>query len=335
MLIPWADPPAPPSPPEPDPARAPEPPPPDPLREIERLQLGIAQSPHDTDNWIGFAEPTPHSAPPSEVDQPDLDPNAGTPGTPGPIAAAASEPQQQPGPPSPPPAPPPAPPTARTEPQPDPAPPNTADLRGESPEQPGTPGEPEEGPDDPTRPLIIERAELPPRTIDESDAGFIGPPAALAESVPPALQTPPAPPTPDPQSAPIANTQGGSNNPGDAPGERSDRESHASSREQEIEVRPGRPAAAEGLEIITRRPQFSRVTRLLSIPPRNPRLRITFDRTGVVRNVEFLEPTGIPDVDDPVQLAVYRWTARGRALTELPIADPKAGVTITVTILLR
>ena len=33
--------------------------------------------------------------------------------------------------------------------------------------------------------------------------------------------------------------------------------------------------------------------------------------------------------------AVYRWTARGEALSKLPAGNPDAGVTITVTILLR
>ncbi|MBX3402919.1 MAG: hypothetical protein KF699_05835 [Phycisphaeraceae bacterium] len=342
MLIPWADPPAP---PEADPpALASEPKPePDPLREIERLRLGIAQSPHDSENWIGFSDPTPHSAPLSEVEQPALDPDAGKPGRAAPAdvaaadqreaadrvgaadaaaeqAAGARETSAVAG-------------TAAEERRPE----AVAEAQREG-ERVGADaleasaavaGAPEEGPDDSARPLMGEVAGREMSAADERDASFVGPPREAARAVTEA-STPGAG-----AQREIAGMESGTQNPGAVPGERSERESNAVSREMAIEVRPGRPAAAEGLEIITRRPEFSRVTRLMAAPARNPRLRVTFDREGLVRHVEFIETTGIRDVDDPVQHAVYRWTARGRALSELPLGDPRAGVTITVTILLR
>lgn len=289
------------------------------------VRLGIAHSPHDTENWIGFADPTPHTAPKSEVDQPALDPDAGNPGRAAPVVVAAGDargaPERQ----------------AAAE----PARETKLEATAESPREgeadgarsreasAAVAGAPEEGRDDAARPLVGEVPQRVEAAANERGAALVGPPREAAPAV--AAASSPG----EAARREIAGSESGTQNPGAAPGERSERESNAVSRETAIEVRPGRPAAAEGLEIITRRPEFSRVTRLMAAPARNPRLRVTFDREGLVRNVEFIESTGIRDVDDPVQHAVYRWTARGRALAELPASDPRAGVTITVTILLR
>jgi len=102
-----------------------------------------------------------------------------------------------------------------------------------------------------------------------------------------------------------------------------------------VEIRLGRPAAAKGLEIVTKRPDFSRLTRMTVYPPNNPRLKVTFNREGRVSEAQFIEPTGLAEIDSPVLNAVYRWTAKGEALSRLPTGDTKAGLSITVTILLR
>lgn len=349
MQIRWADEPA-----EAEAARV-EPPAPVKVEEETKpreVRLGIAQSPHDTENWIGFADPTPHSAPRSEVDQPALDPDAGNPGRAAPVVVAAGDsrsaperpgaaeaaPEQA--------APEQAAPAARlaaaaAQAAAEPARETKVEATAESVREGEAAGArsreaiavvagaPEEGRDDAARPLVGEVPQRVEAAAGEREAAFVGPPREAASAV--AAASSPG----EGARREIARTESGTQNPGAAPGERSERESNAVSRETAIEVRPGRPAAAEGLEIITRRPEFSRVTRLMAAPARNPRLRVTFDREGLVRNVEFIESTGIRDVDDPVQHAVYRWTARGRALAELPASDPRAGVTITVTILLR
>lgn len=342
MQIRWADEPA-----EAEAARV-EPPAPAKAEEEatpREVRLGIAQSPHDTENWIGFADPTPHSAPKSEVDQPALDPDAGNPGRAAPVVAAAGDSRSAPERPG------------AAEAAPEQAAPAAQAPAAQAAAEPAretrvaasadapregeadgarsreasavVAGAPEEGRDDAARPLVGEVPRRVEAAASEREAAFVGPPREAAPAVPASSSPGEA------ARREIARTESGTPNPGAAPGERSERESNAVSRETAIEVRPGRPAAAEGLEIITRRPEFSRVTRLMAAPARNPRLRVTFDREGLVRNVEFIESTGIRDVDDPVQHAVYRWTARGRALAELPASDPRAGVTITVTILLR
>ncbi len=69
-------------------------PPPEPV-EVPQLRLGLANSPHTTDNWIGDLIARPHSGLQSTIEQPELSLNPGAPGspmaTPGqPLAAAAA-----------------------------------------------------------------------------------------------------------------------------------------------------------------------------------------------------------------------------------------------------
>ncbi len=355
MLLAWADEPT----PEPA-AEKPQPPalPPQPQPEPEQpLVLGISDSSQDTKNWMGFNEPTPHAAMKSDVEQPGLDPAAGTAapeGTAGATPDSGSEPTPA-GSPSPP-----VPPTPTL----DPAPPAPTKPASEATNQPPARSA-EQGPkdtkpadtmaggekitepvqDDLDGPLMSETPESLGEAAESAARAFVGPPFESVKTEPgeedpqpSARPAPPVPPAPSPnepgQPTPLASRPT-TNSPGDRPGEKSDRESDAASLEEAVEIRFGRPAAAKGLEIVTRRPEFSRVTRLTVYPPNNPRLKVTFNREGRVAQATFLEPTGITEVDSPVLHAVYRWTAKGEALSKLSKDDPKAGVTINVTILLR
>ena len=325
-----------------------------PRPEVEQpFRLGIADSAIDSPNWLGFAEPTPHEAPKADVEQPALDPNAGPPRSPPPPAAANPG---GPGPPSPA-APMPTP--ARTEPA---SPPPTHSVSDRQPEpaaaekpaerlidaggreaqepaldEPDGRVQPEV--DDPDLPLEAPGKDETPEPAQPLQQGFVGPPfeAVPSEDAVTRDSSPPAPPVvptsnPVPPSPPPGGTGQAS---ATVPGEQSDREADASSTEEPVDIRPGRPAAAKGLEIVTRRPDFSRVTRLTVYPPHNPRLKVRFNRDGRVSEANFVKPTGVTEIDSPVLSAVYRWTAKGEALAKLPENDPKAGVTITVTILLR
>ena len=94
------------------------------------------------------------------------------------------------------------------------------------------------------------------------------------------------------------------------------------SRERLSDVRPGRPVATEGLEILTTRPQLSTTTLVLA-RPRNPTIAITFDAGGRVKLVEFLTDggrvlnSGNRAVDDALIAAVYRWKAKGAQIDAL------------------
>lgn len=160
--------------------------------------------------------------------------------------------------------------------------------------------------------------------------------AILAQAMRPLPDSPPAPEQPrieaPPAPSPPARPAGALADPG-VP---SDRESPAASREPVVDVRlqAGRVVSAAGLEIRTRRPHFETLTRLVA-HPRNPIVRISFNRGGLVGNVELVESSAVAAVDDAVVAAVYNWTAAGDPLLKLPEGDPDATVDVVIRILLR
>lgn len=196
--------------------------------------------------------------------------------------------------------------------------------------------------------------ELPPEALQE-----IGPP--LPESLlpidPSAAETPPGPeqvspaeasspdtpaeqqPEPSEQLAPPvpAVQSGGGGNDG-RPGERSDRESDASSMKpiRLDRITLGRVMAGEGVNVRTTRPRWSTTT-LLTTAPKNPVIRVTFGRSGKVIEAGFVndQSTGYDNVDEPLLNAVHSWTASGKQIRELPANDPRAGLTIVFIITLR
>jgi hypothetical protein len=114
----------------------------------------------------------------------------------------------------------------------------------------------------------------------------------------------------------------------------SESESIAVSIQETLEVRPGKPAAVEGLEITTVRPRWNVGTRLTA-NPRNPVVKIVFGRDGAVRDAAFNGGgTGFSSVDEPLLDAIYSWTAKGEKLDALPDRE-EASITINMRILLR
>ena len=117
----------------------------------------------------------------------------------------------------------------------------------------------------------------------------------------------------------------------------SDKDADAVSKETDETVTEyllGKPLVAQGLDIRTVRPVWSIRTMLLA-RPRNPRVRIHFDRTGKVTLAVIEESSGEPDVDRPLLDAIYQWRAVGDRLLELPEEDPDATIAIALTIKLR
>lgn len=366
-----------PSPPVPV-AQTPPPPAPVPLKpEREEIRLGIAKSSQNSPNWIGYADPTPHAASKSEVEQAALDPNAGpaltSPGSMGEqgpqsspeaeAAPAAQSPPQDPQPPQPTPAE-----AAPSAPAAEPAmslPPKSvpeAPMKPlpEGPLMPGgevdrafvgpreasdalapdgtAPPEPSPASTRGTAPKPAEATVSPEKTSADSTAKREKPNLSAVDRA-----ATPAPSVPASQPRPLAPSAGAG---ADAPslpgttgqaaersGEKSDRESDASSLEEALIVLPGRPAAAEGLEIITRRPTFSRYVRTVA-SPNNPVFRVTFGRNGQVLRASLLQSSGYKDVDDPVYNALLSWRATGQKLDQLPIDDTE-GLSITMKVVLR
>lgn len=122
--------------------------------------------------------------------------------------------------------------------------------------------------------------------------------------------------------------------------ENSDREADAVSRRRPVNVSPGKPVAAQGLEIKTTRPKWTGFMRA-TLRPRSPKVDVTFGPDGSVTLVRFVvengrrQSSGFKDVDDVLLNSIYAWTATGVAIDELDPADPEAGVTITLRILLK
>lgn len=120
------------------------------------------------------------------------------------------------------------------------------------------------------------------------------------------------------------------------PGNRSDAESIATSREISMTYKPGMPLAGQGLRINTVQPRFS-VTARITRPGRDPVVMIKFNRAGEVVDAKFADGigTGAPDIDEPILDAVYRWTATGKLLGEIPAGKADAGVVVRIAFLLR
>lgn len=103
-----------------------------------------------------------------------------------------------------------------------------------------------------------------------------------------------------------------------------DRESPATSLKRPLRVRPGQPAAAEGLKIRTRiPPTFSIPTTILS-QGRRAVYRVSFGGDGQVKKVEVARSSGDRNVDEPGRTALYSWTAEGEVLASLPTGEDLA-----------
>ncbi|MBM4112750.1 MAG: hypothetical protein FJ253_05155 [Phycisphaerae bacterium] len=195
-------------------------------------------------------------------------------------------------------------------------------------------------PESPPAPAPEPSTEIAPRTSESK------PPAPEAQPFPtpvpdpeenspahdqPDRNAPPSPPLapgaqpqPQPDAAPGAPTK-----PAAAPGppvsgELTEQEADPTST---VDVpaelwRNGKPLAAKGLRILTRRPQM--LPEYLAIQTsagRNPVFELNFDNQGLVRNVVVLEGSGAPELDDRLVDCLYKWRARGERLSTVKAGD--------------
>jgi outer membrane biosynthesis protein TonB len=302
-----------------------------------KVRAGIEESSHNTLTWLGFADPEPHEARLDEMDQASLSPQP-TPGPPEPSSVPVqgeAQPQSQP--------------QTRTTSQPEPQP--------ESQPQPEPTPQPEPQPVQPTQPnpldTMIERGEVLVRNLAEQGMVVAGQALQGLESIVPPAQPQPKPqpkPQPEPQPEQEAETEpkeqseqpeeetptppqprpqgvetdldGEDDRPvggGESRlAEESEKESSATSTIVPVRVRPGRPAAAQGLDITTVRPRWPYVTRL-SAYPRDPVLWVRFNSKGLVSDAGFVDgrSTGDARVDGPLLDAIFLWTAKGKVIDAL------------------
>lgn len=140
-----------------------------------------------------------------------------------------------------------------------------------------------------------------------------------------AAPTPPAPKTP-----PTAANRSGQNGNG------ADRESDAFAKDRPVNIRPGQPLAGKGLSIKTVAPRWTTATRVLH-RFRDPVVHVKFGRNGKVIKASFVpgKDAGHPDVSGPLLDAIYRWTAQGEELNQIPEGDPLAGLVLEFHVVLN
>ncbi len=293
---------------------------------------GDATQRHATINWIGYEAPQEQQAPESTVEQAALTPDPGAPpANTAPVSQPTPEAPEQP-----------------TEEQTPDEPAEEAIDPREPAEPPSSPA-PSEQPETGLPPVLPDAGEpimAPGTPTDRTDpapppAGPMGPPTEAANpDAPAATPTPspttPAPPTPERRPGPISEPSptDGAGQGGTSAGASSDRESNATSTRKTHKIQPGGVKSAEGLEIKTKYPRFSALTRVTA-SPRNAIVELQFDRRGRVGRATLVQSTGNRGVDDPILDAMYRWTASGEALDELPASDPKATISMRFEIVLR
>lgn len=175
--------------------------------------------------------------------------------------------------------------------------------------------EPKENPKEPAEPAEIERA------IPESLATKVGPPDvfeqhAMQEPAPttPTLVEQPAPPQ-HPTSEMKTSSPATVGKPGDS-GRAADREADLAATKVAAKVQLGKPLASHGLRIRTVKPRTSHYNAVFARYV-DPVIRVSFDRSGVVRNVVLLRKSENQDVDLYVLDAAYQWRAEGDDLKKL------------------
>jgi len=119
------------------------------------------------------------------------------------------------------------------------------------------------------------------------------------------------------------------------PGAASTKDSDPFALEETLTIKPGEPAAPEGLQIETVAPEFNHLS-VLTGRPKNPIIEVKFNAKGVVDSADFYKgfDTGRRDFDDPVLQCVHRWTIKGKRLDELRATNPRGHITVKVRMVL-
>ena len=142
----------------------------------------------------------------------------------------------------------------------------------------------------------------------------------------PSPEPTPAPqPSPEPKPEP-AESDGEGDGEGEGPGEPAaepgndaDKDAEATSltKVPASEWKQGKPLAAQGLNIRTRRPNIPLVSWLSYQPQFNPVARIEFDRTGKPVRAMLIVKSGEDRLDENLTDMLFRWRASGTRLTQL------------------
>ncbi len=255
--------------------------PPIPKPQASTIRLGISESTVETLTWLGFQAPTPHEAIQSEVEQAAFALAS--------FSIQAAVLSQSPGPT----------PMGLIEPS-----TSSQSLSSQA-----------------RSPRAVADAESKAPAF-EAEIGPIDPPAMVERLE---FETPEGKPTPsdDAQPADDQGTKGQTSAEQAAASEArregapSEKESPATSPTRPLRVQPGKPAAAQGLEIQTRvPPELTIPTRLLA-GNRRTVYKVSFSKEGTVKNAHISRTSGNVELDQAGLNAMYRWTASGKPLENL------------------
>lgn len=181
----------------------------------------------------------------------------------------------------------------------------------------------------------------PPEAPKETESPDAEETEDQSEPAPEPAPTPGPTPTPSPAPAPKPSpkpnptpTEDPSDSEGDQPGEgpgepvpesgndaNKDAEATSTIETPEANWRNGRPLAAEGLEIKTRRLAIPLVTWFKLRPTRDPVAEILFKKSGRPASAKLVVSSGDPDLDGYITDALFRWRASGKRLEELQGED--------------
>ncbi len=97
-------------------------------------------------------------------------------------------------------------------------------------------------------------------------------------------------------------------------------------------IQIGKPLAAHGLEIRTRRPIFTSLV-MLTAAPADPTVELRFRKNGTpAKGTRILQSSGDPRIDEAILNCLFRWRAAGKRLQELP--GPEDTIPIRMKIIL-
>ena len=320
-------------------ASAIEPPAPEP--EAQKPELGIEESMTKTMNWIGYEEYEEHLARLGETDQAEfiMQPSGGG-GAPPPTPQTPPSPAAEPTAPPKDPTKQPKQPEEITSAKPslsEDRPPSEADAQiPQAPRKPDadqieTSTADQTNPDAKDAKEPDERTPQPgaPKAPEQPEKPEDAPKKEPAEEQPPKEEAPPETPKPTPPTNPTPPTPPQpETDPGKSPGEgdgdsgengnAADRESDATSI---VDVPPelwrrGRPLAAQGVELQTRRPQIPTLTQI-SARFSSPIVEIQFNSRGRPVRARIVVSSGDRRMDEPILDSLYRWRAKGEKLSEL------------------
>lgn len=270
------------------------------------LKLGLAESRAVSINWLGMLDPSPVHEAAIEAEQEQAAQRRALPG-----AAVGPSPDQ--------------PSASRSDPAPSdgagerrPVPDRRASVKAAS-AVPALPPAPE-----PRLPVAPQERPTPAVTGQPQRAAASGARAASASGEAP-------------------GDAGGAEETADTNARPADRDSVAAALESAANLTDWtKPLASGGLEIVTRRPNYSITTQLIRVP-QNPVIRITFGADGRVRLADWVRDrrkrlvydTGSAEINEPLLSAVYRWRAKGAAIDALDPDDPKSTIDVVVRVVYR